>query len=809
MSLEFTDKLVDWFWQFGIQREGEYAISTSEFTKDLYRIKKELEVVRESSGKSRPAFAIWGPSQTGKSTLLSSYLDEKAVFTRKEGEDGCNSGLHWQGGDPFFFMKPKGAGEEMPVWVNVLNPFNSGRDASACLSRFVDGSLSPEPGKYYVHSPKYPVQIELVSKKDLLHTLARGYESECLGPVEGDATYWEQSKFEAVLDEIKVQAQEAKIQPNRKAYELVHDFCEILDDLIFADLMRFKSLSSIKSLLLRDKVLISNEDLVEALAAKVLWDGFDAITNVYKKISASLNAYSQKWQGKTIHCSLGVAALFLDMDAMYYCFIGADKYPEGTKQRRIVDRVNSLSYKEDEKHVYIGFDEGKRLIHSPEDFAILQGVVWEMVIPINSANVNDSPFKHFLQKADVLDFPGVGNEAQTKASRINCTRISNQPSSEEDRNRVVESGNQLGITFTPDLFFYRILKRGKTASIVCTFAKRSLIDGFCIFQYLDKHSVPTADQLITGINTWWKSMVPEYYTNQSGASPLPLNLVLSWWATMISEAPSDTATLFSSAKRFYEKFGNIGKPDVVTTFAVNYYSLFRGQIKAGIEWAPGSKLYTVIKNEPEFKKQFRLPVSQESFEQMVVDKVTGGTNFLFSQLANQVDQSQRDSRFNRKAILERKQKEAVALLLDLLGNGNIFPQPREINMREIFLEKLLSDLTSAIQGKNERQMREINYVLREFLDINPNNLEIIPADDFEITEAFIKSQFDKWVNTQTDRFKEWKAGGEKSGPNWKTLQLTGGEIQFREYLNAMAVSTKYRMEGVVRGRSASWKKQLQ
>ncbi len=162
-DLEFSHRLVDWFWDLGVHRQAKYpnyAISTSEWLKTVYEVGKELGTIEEAAKVTRPSCAIWGPSQTGKSTLLSAYLDQKAVIKGVPGEDGVGSALHWPGGDPALFMDPKvlGRTEAAPGTI-MLNPFNSGKDASSCLSRFVYGSLTPQPGAYHVVYPKYPLEI--------------------------------------------------------------------------------------------------------------------------------------------------------------------------------------------------------------------------------------------------------------------------------------------------------------------------------------------------------------------------------------------------------------------------------------------------------------------------------------------------------------------------------------------------------------------------------------------------------------------------------------------------------------------------
>ena len=96
-DLQLSDQLTEWFWSFGVHRQSKYppyAISTSEWLKIVYEIRKELATVAEAAQAVRPCTAIWGPSQTGKSTLVSAYLDEKAVIKDILSEDSTNSALH-------------------------------------------------------------------------------------------------------------------------------------------------------------------------------------------------------------------------------------------------------------------------------------------------------------------------------------------------------------------------------------------------------------------------------------------------------------------------------------------------------------------------------------------------------------------------------------------------------------------------------------------------------------------------------------------------------------------------------------------
>src|SRR5688572_8833491 len=106
-KLSFSRDLIDWYWKHGWRRTEEYAIPTSGWLKDLYDLEVHIAAIQGARADSRPTMAIWGPSQTGKSTLMSAFIDAQARYVKTEGEDGQGSALHWPGGSPAFFMSPE------------------------------------------------------------------------------------------------------------------------------------------------------------------------------------------------------------------------------------------------------------------------------------------------------------------------------------------------------------------------------------------------------------------------------------------------------------------------------------------------------------------------------------------------------------------------------------------------------------------------------------------------------------------------------------------------------------------------------
>ena len=72
-----VDGLIDWYLRFAVQRERRYQLSPAGW---LYKLREEIGALSaRDEAQGRFVFALWGPSQVGKSTLLSTYLDLKSV----------------------------------------------------------------------------------------------------------------------------------------------------------------------------------------------------------------------------------------------------------------------------------------------------------------------------------------------------------------------------------------------------------------------------------------------------------------------------------------------------------------------------------------------------------------------------------------------------------------------------------------------------------------------------------------------------------------------------------------------------------
>src|ERR1035438_5067521 len=115
--------VLDWYWHKGVERTGEYDLSGA-WLDELYQVRDAAAAVEAAVAAGRPCLALWGPSQSGKSTLLSRYLDAPS-------DPKAASALQWDPAAPVVFVgRP-----DRPDCVH-LNPYNQQHDASGCVTRF-------------------------------------------------------------------------------------------------------------------------------------------------------------------------------------------------------------------------------------------------------------------------------------------------------------------------------------------------------------------------------------------------------------------------------------------------------------------------------------------------------------------------------------------------------------------------------------------------------------------------------------------------------------------------------------------------
>ncbi len=798
---DLARQLVDWYWSDGCRRherpagaadwEGNYEqfiLPTGTWLSQLYEVRNGLQAVREAASAPRPAVALWGMSQTGKSTSVSALIDIQVKVSETEPlRDGEGGGLHWPGGLPFFFVAPHrdlDRGETYPMhwYERSLNPFNSGLDASSCLSRFVPGATTPQPGWVHVTDPQHPVQVHLVPPNDLLHALARGFDSECLGPaLKGKQEEWTVERFDRMLAEFREAHRHlVNAPPDRLAFERMLAVVETLNDLVFARVETFAKLrtndadwQSRRESLLSDPVLLASPQVVDEFAATVFWCGSPIFTERFLAMRSLYEALMQEWAGRPVYATLPATTLLLDMAACVNAFKsrqGADTR-EG-KQQRLID---GLGYRLQADRVLLGCgpDYPQRLGSQAEHFSNFQGLVWELVVPINVGNLAPGSFRNLISGCDLLDFPGVGRDEKNETNRLNA--------------HPAKLGEGKGHRCTVESFYSDIVKRGKTASIVATYSRRLTVDSFSILQNIDKDepSNHATDQIANGIRTWLRNMSPDFMEG-AGKKPrgVSLNLGLTFWGEFVDQSKADRASNFEMRRKFYGKLGALSDPEVTTIFALNYHWMKSPRVKFTQPFRQGAALYERVVAEPEFQRMFKNPISQQSLVEMTEDLArngSGGADFLFLQLRQQVESQGSDVRLARfQPVIERLHQTLHALV-----HWRHLRKPQvDTDTRLEEMEKFTGRMEQAIVARTESGVRASSYALRELFSVDPETLVLPPTGPSGLTPSYIGKLFNEWKNRQGLRFDDWLRRGRTTEPDWAALGLENRE-QVEAILDAL------------------------
>ncbi|MDA8807323.1 hypothetical protein N9N55_08870, partial [Opitutales bacterium] len=670
--------------------------------------------------ENRKSSAIWGPSQTGKSTLVARYVDGTGKSTQ--------NALFWPGGKEAYFSLPRG---KEPIEIRkdftVLNPYNAGMDASACITRFTKGSMADDGvAGFWVGDPSFPVVLKFSSLKEVMMSLARGYDGQCKRKYED--RYWNSEKLEELCNRLDREGDDELDTSNeRELFEEAISLCEVLEDLAFARLPRYQGLinqsgeSSIRRIVLSQKRLIKSASRLKKFRDQILWDGEVVVSKFYDELFRFAREIEKMSKNKQINCSLEVASCLLDMD----CYTMLKKQTgrqikEGSKEEKVRRLISNLRVVKKNNQIFIGADggiDGQSLLNNPEEFGMIQGLVREIIIPLNFDYLIDSPFKSYLEKNDLLDFPGVERGGQAS----NATKI------------ILEESEQLG-SFPWNDLFSKVLKRGKTASLFQGYAKHTSLDAVSIFQDLDNDK-PNANDLIAGVETWWRTVDPERTPGSLSPAPLPLNCVMTWWAKMLNESPINSSSILGKNKLKYEQLGLIADPKLSNVFAINDRSLPRGKLTNDTQQIL-EELLSTIKAESEYANLFMTGQSKSSFDAMARSE-DGGMDFFFDKLKSQVE----STRLNHQGVSENS-KNAIRVINDLLQLDSLIPREKSKEKERIESLKVFDRMLEVnLQADDSDVIRSTEHSIKRMFNFSENDLDPLPVKEDDLNLSFLRTQF--------------------------------------------------------------------
>lgn len=698
-----ADAVIEWYWRYGVQRtEPKYEIPRGTWLDEIYRVRDRARATVRAEAGAKPVMALWGPSQTGKSTLLSGYLD------RDDDPLGKDSPLCWSEAEPVRFV----AGSVKSDEIICLNPYNFDSDASGCVSRFVLRDR--------VSDPEHPVEIEFATESQLMQALATGYLSECDPRNDkGEVVSWNEDSFKALLER-----QRSAGAPQRAAFEVLQQIADTIDLLILAGLPRYANLEQpwkkyLRSQILQSSALLGSIAAIETFAGELFWDKWTSITQTYERLVTRRRQIRQEWGDAPVRCSFRTAAVLLDIDS-YKKYSGDGTGAAGTSAiRQKVDKI-TVSRTTD-GFICLGQKPGTPLVDGAEEFGVFQALVWELRIPLRQDVLQQRApvLAAFFEKANLLDFPGVANSSGNAKPHTDS---------------VVQASPQIALT--------QVLKRGKTASIVVTSARNLDIDGFSILVRMDRFP-PSCKQLVTGIKSWMQSYNPAFWPPNTHV--LPLNLVTTFSAWLVNKVRG--AGTRDGLQPVFDRLKDLAElalPKVVSTFATNYPQFDDGKINGDQE--EQQQAVNAIINDAAFCERFG--DGAKSFQEMFAN---GGTDHFFHALAAQAAGS------HRAQIVAERMVQVADHLHDLL----LQQVPGE-NAEATERERALADWTAAIEAQSQApaaSREEVDGVtslslhLRSFVNVDPEELEDVPQNALQRrlnVRAFIEKQFRIWQDKRAN-----------------------------------------------------------
>lgn len=683
--------LADWYWQYGVNRnDPKYAMSLDKWLDPVSRLETRREAILASSDQ-KACVAVWGMSQTGKSTLLSRYLDG-------EKDDGSDSALTWNPETMKVRFLAKNEEQQNAARV-VFNPYNAGRDASGVATRYTLRSK----GEATIDCD-FPIEMKLMSRKQFMHALARGYVSEC-----------RMARKVVVSNDVEKMVQQitGTNANNRQSFELMQDALDIVEfmrvgTMRFAPLFQNDNWSAVRNICLASAV--GSNASCEAFVSQLLWDGEANISSICKKAMELLAKIGNEWGGCRILMTAEVAALLLNIDS-YGNFVKNGSGTAGCLTWRKGDDGNI--------RLEVGGPGISLAAFAGNDaFGYLQALCKELVVPLRKEaleTVKGRPLLTLLEKSDILDLPGLSRKGTGAALKV--------------------ASNLNDVDLLKD-----VLKEGRTQSYVYNYAVDYSVDAFLLLVKSNEF-VQKGETINDGIVNWLHSFDQGWDFHND--PPLPVFIDITFFGEHVNNVVSMTpggSPWLMVADWVQDKLA-ISSPDTVKYFLTNYPNLPLGDVSK-LSPATLAKMKASILNDADFLG--RLNLAGDDIESMFGDD--GGVDRMLGIVSKSIDVDKR--RNMCKTVLKGIRAELIRMIDDHL------PQPVEqllqqrtalINRR---IARMQNDAMNVQNGVPGKTYGDLARDLKWLFEIKPEWFDPIPAGFGNLTgptqKQFILRQVENW-----------------------------------------------------------------
>lgn len=710
--------LGEWYWQHGVQRGSDPSdtdrdlrkISIGGWLDPLSRLAGRMETIRANiDGKA--CIALWGPSQTGKSTMLSRYIDGERA-------DGTDSALTWNPGRPVRFSPPSDIGANLELLYPdtlVFNPFNHNSDASGVATRYVlrdegDSSVNPE----------YPVEIRLASRAQLLHAIALGYCTECQsGSRLGHDSF--------LSDMVAGEDDRSQGMPQAEAYSLLKDLADVIELMRtedrFADLFSRRDWDKkVRPNLVGCSSLLASVSASRKKLEETLWDGDPKLSAFFARLEQLRTTLLGKWNGaKKIVATQQAAALLLDIDT--YRSVDAPNGDRALKVKRQVERLSwTFSADDGEVRIWVGKAASTSEI-AGKAFGLFQTLCAELVVPVKRSALSGPGKECFLQlmeKCDLIDLPGLSNKNR-------------------GTNAAPEDADLVDLERAGDVeLFTRVFKEGKTQSFVYSYAREFGVDAFVILARADRYPGKSA-LLSSGVGAWIRSFAPDW--KKGNASYMPVFLNMTFFSNVINNvAMNGVGTgLTPVVARLQDTLTFAGK-ESSRWFVTTYPQFPDGHIaQPDLQ----SSVVQNIMDDQVFCS--RTGLGREELEAVFGED--GGVGFMLQRIAAQIDPARRRARC--REILAADWQTFERKIREQLPSGeelNVENRQRQLNE---CADAILGELERIENRESQTTYMELSRSLTELFSAQHEVFAPIPkrAMDKELL-PFLKEQVAAWFQAK-------------------------------------------------------------
>lgn len=711
-------KIDNWYWQYGIKRGCDPSDPDREMRKvpigrwldRLDVLHDKIEAIRKNFG-AKACVALWGPSQTGKSTMLSRYIDGFAG-------DGSDSALTWDPAHPVRFSPSISDGADLAfLYPNTLvfNPFNHQSDASGVAARYVlrdDGDPSV--------NPLYPVEIKLASRVQILHALALGYWTEC-HPID-QKVYFDQDHF---LQDLPSNREDDVGAPLADAYDLLKDAAEVME--LMRTEERFSNLfrrgeweKKVRPQLVSCPALLSSVNAAEDKVTELFWDKSERLTSFFKRIESLRTSLLGKWMGaKRIVATQEVAALLLDIDT-FRSFVE----PNGDRGKKVQEKVSRIAWEFDGASGEVRLSVGKVGSEiSGDAFGAFQVLCGELVVPLRRQALQDSakaPFLQLVEKCDILDLPGLSNK--------------NRGTSES-----IEDDSLLGIKTVSDSDLYtRVFKEGKTQSMVYGYSRQYGVDAFIILARANLW--PGKSSLLSnGVLAWIRSYDPEWKKGLPLDMPVFLNM--TFFASVVNNVAMDGVGngLAPVVNRIQETLTFAGR-NGATWFVTTYPQFPDGGIVN-----PNQKDTVVanIRGDEAFCP--RTGLGEDAIR--AVFEEDGGVGFMLERIAARIDPAKRLSRC--RTIIQKARQEFVQMVLRHLPTDEESGADERRRLLAECSREIRNELSRIEQNGKADDYADLAGLLKDIFSASQDVFDPVPFDAAQEDQSdYLKRQRNRWFEAK-------------------------------------------------------------